>query len=261
MTILRHELRQGRTSLLIWTAAIASLMAICILIYPEMGEDLTDMGDMFANMGAFSAAFGMDKLSFGTLTGFFSIECGNVLGLGGGLFAAMTGVSALCGEEQGHTAEFLLIHPVSRTRVVGEKLGAVLLQVTLLNVVVVAVTALSVAVIGEEADWKVLWLLFLAYYLLQVEMAAVTFGLSAFLRRGGLGIGLGAALGLYFLNLISNMTKSAEPLKYLTPFSYTDGAYVAEHGSLQIEYLAVGAVLSALGVALAFWQYRRKDIS
>ncbi len=261
MTILRHELRQGRTALLIWTAAIASLMAICILIYPEMGEDLNDMGEMFANMGAFSAAFGMDKLSFGTLTGFFSIECGNVLGLGGGLFAAMTGVSALCGEEQGHTAEFLLTHPVSRTRVVGEKLGAVLLQVTLLNVVVVAVTALSVAVIGEEADWKVLWLLFLAYYLLQVEIAAVTFGLSAFLRRGGLGIGLGAALGLYFLNLIANMTESAEPLKYITPFAYTDGAYISEHTALPEQYLAVGAVLSAAGIFLAFWWYRRKDIA
>lgn len=260
MTILRHELRQGRTDLLIWTAAIASLMVVCILIYPEMGEDLTDMGEMFSNMGAFSAAFGMDKMSFGTLTGFFSIECGNILGLGGGLFAAMTGVAALSGEEQGHTAELLLTHPVSRARVVGEKLGAVLLQVTLLNLAVVAVTALSVAVIGEEADWRVLRLLFLAYYFLHVELAAVAFGLSAFLRRGGLGMGLGAALGLYFLNLIANMTKSAEPLKYLTPFAYTDGAYVSEHGALQAEYLAVGAVLAALGVALAFWRYQRKDI-
>ncbi len=261
MTILRHELRQGRTALLVWTAAIAAFMATCILIYPDMAEEMGDMGELFANLGAFSAAFGMDQLSYGTLTGYFSIECGNVLGLGGGLFAGLMGIKALCGEEQGGTAEFLLTHPISRRRVVGEKLGAVALQLVFLNAVTVGVSALCIRSIGEEADVKVLGLMFLAYFLLQLELCAVTFGLSACLRRGGMGVGLGIAIGMYFLNLVGNLTEKAEFLKYFTPYSYTDGAYIAEHTALPGEYLAVGAVLAAAGVALAFWRYGRKDIA
>ena len=36
MTILKHELKEGRISLLIWAAAISFLLGVCILIYPEM---------------------------------------------------------------------------------------------------------------------------------------------------------------------------------------------------------------------------------
>ena len=61
------------------------------------------------------------------------MECYEILGLGGGLFAALTAIAALSKEEREHTAEFLLTHPVSRTRVVTEKLLAVILQVVLLN--------------------------------------------------------------------------------------------------------------------------------
>ena len=83
MTLIRHELRQGRISFIIWTASIGFLLAVCVFLFPEMKGQMEDMGDMFSSMGSFSDAFGMDRLNFGTLMGFYAIECGNVLGLGG----------------------------------------------------------------------------------------------------------------------------------------------------------------------------------
>lgn len=261
MTIFRHELRRGMASLVIWTAAIAFLMAVCVLIYPEMGEQMDEVGAMFAEMGAFSQAFGLDQLNFGDFLGFFGIECGNVLGLGGALFAALVGVSALMKEEQGGTAEFLLTHPVSRVRVTAEKLCAAAAQAALLNAACAAVTAVCVWAIGEEPSFKTMALLFLAYFLMQLETLCVTFGLSAFLRRGGPGAGLGLAAAFYFMNLIANLTERAEFLKYLTPFGYTDGAYIIEQEALPGKYCASGALLAVAGVAFAFWYYRRKEIT
>ena len=55
-------------------------------------------------MGGFSSAFGMDKLAFGSIMGFYGMECGNIMGLGGAFFAAVTGMGLLAGEEGGHTA-------------------------------------------------------------------------------------------------------------------------------------------------------------
>ena len=128
MILMRHELRQGRRALAVWTGCIGLLIAACVLLYPDIKGEMEGMSRLFATMGAFSAAFGMDRLDFGTLTGFYAVECGNILGLGGAFFAALTGISALSGEERGHTAEFLLTHPISRSRAVLEKLLSVLVS-------------------------------------------------------------------------------------------------------------------------------------
>ena len=261
MTVFKHELRQGRSALIIWTAAISFMLGICIVIYPEMSTQMGDISAMFADMGSFSQAFGMDRINFGEFLGFFGVECGNVLGLGGAFFAALLGISALAKEEKEHTAEFLLTHPVSRTRVITEKLSAVIAQIVILNLVVIAVTVLSVLIIGEEADQNTFALLFFAFFLMQLEVAAVTFGISAFLRRGSLGIGLGLAAVFYFMNIVANLIDETKFLKYITPFGYTESADIIADGALNGGYLAVGMALAAIGVILAFWKYGRKDIS
>jgi len=261
MTIFRHELRLGKTALLIWSAAIAFMLALCILIYPEMAEQMGQVSRLFSGMGAFSKAFGMDLINFGEFLGFFCVECGNVLGLGGAFFAALIGIAALAREEKEHTAEFLLTHPISRARVVGEKLCAVAAQITVLNLICIAVTALSVLIIGEDVEIKTLGLLFLAYFLMQLEVGAITFGISAFLRRGSLGVGLGLAACFYFLNLISNLVDETEFLKYITPFGYTEGAEIIKSHALNGGYLAVGMAVGAVAISLAFWKYTKKDIA
>ena len=261
MTIFKHEIRQGRNSLVIWTAVISFMLGVCILIYPEMSKQMDGISEAFANMGGFSAAFGMDKINFGEFIGFFGVECGNVLGLGGAFFAALTGISALSKEEREHTAEFLLTHPVSRISVVTQKLISVIAQIFILNAAAIGITALSTIMIGEQPDIKPLALTFAAYLIMQIEIAAICFGTSAFIGRGGLGFGLGLAAAFYFLNIISNLTESAEVLKYITPFGYTDSADIIADGKIEIKYLAVGIAFTVVGIVAAFWKYGRKDIS
>ena len=91
MTLVRHELKQGRTAFLIWTAAVGGLLAVCVFLFPEMKGEMEGVSDIFSSMGSFTAAFGMDRLNFGTFTGFYAVECGNVLGLGGAFFASLCG--------------------------------------------------------------------------------------------------------------------------------------------------------------------------
>ena len=260
MSVMKHELRRGRTAFWIWTGVISFMLAVCIVLYPEMKSQMEGMSEMFASMGSFTAAFGMDKLNVGTLMGYYAIECGNVLGLGGAFFAALTAVNMLCKEERDRTAEFLLTHPVTRSRVCAEKLAALLLQILVLNLVVFAVSAGSVLLIGEQPAWKELCLLHLAYLLLQLEIAGICFGISAGVDRGGAGMGVGLAAGFYMMNLIANITESARFLKTLTPYGFCDGAELLEKGSLDWPKVCVGMAFCALGILAAFLAYRRKDI-
>lgn len=261
MTILFHELKQNRISFAVWTAAIGFLLAICVFMYPEMKGEMNSVTDMFSSMGSFTAAFGMDRLDFGSFIGFYAVECGNILGLGGAFFAALIGISSLAKEEKERTAEFLLAHPLSRAKIVTEKISAVLVQILLMNLLIFAVAVLSAVIIGEEIPWKELGLIHLANLLLQAELACVCFGISAFLRRGGLGVGLGLAAVLYFLNIIANISEKAEFLKYITPFSYTEAADIIAENSLDGTLILYGMICALFFLILGYVKYCKKDIA
>lgn len=260
MSIFRHEMRRGRISLIIWTAVISSMLALSVLIYPLMKAEMENMSEMLAGMGALSEAFSMDQLNFAEFSGYFALECGELLGLGGALFAAILSIPMLSKEQKDGTADFLLTHPISRQRVMLEKLGAIFAQILILNICAAAVTVLCALIIGEKPDAKVFFMLFLAFLLVQIEIACICFGISAFIKGSGIGIGIGLAVLLYFLNIVSNITKEAEFLKFITPFSYADGAEIVRSASIELKYLAVGAVLAIAGVAAAFLKYPKKDL-
>lgn len=261
MTLIKHELKAGKNSLIVWSAIIAFMMGLCVLIYPQMGSQMSEISGMFANMGSFSAAFGMDKINFGEFSGFFAVECGNVLGLGGAFFAALLGITVISKEEKEHTAEFLLTHPISRTAVIFHKLCAAVLQLIILNLAVAGITALSVFIVGEKPDIYRLFLLFLAYFIMQLETCAICFGVSAFISSNSAGIGLGTAALFYFLNIVANLTEKAEFLKFISPFGYTDGANIIANGKIELKYLASGLIFTAIGIAAAFYKYNKKDIA
>ena len=261
MTIVKQEWRSQKVPLLIWSLSIGLLIAACVLMYPDMQSQMAEVNDIFSSMGNFTAAFGMDRLNFGTLKGYYAVEGGNILGIGGAFYAAILGVSALMKEERDHTAEFLLTHPVSRTRVISEKLVGVVSSILALNALVILLSILSILLIGETVFWKELLLYHFLTLLMQLEISGICFGVSAYLKRNGLGIGIGIAGLMYVLNIISNITPDAKFLKYLSAFSYTDGADIMNNCTVRVSYLLPGMVLMGMGIFLAYGKYTRKDIA
>ena len=217
MIIFFHELRRARKKLIIWSSTIAGLILVCMLIYPQMKSNMQGIIDMYSNLGEFSAAFGMDQLSYGTVMGFYGIECGTMLGIGGAFFAALLGIDILSKEEAFHTAEFLLTHPVSRRKIIAEKILSVFAVILLFNIICLIVSIISFVIISETIAWKEFLLFHLAQIILHFEIASICFAISAFMKRGGYGLGLGLASLLYFLNIIVNISDKFKFFKYITP--------------------------------------------
>ena len=261
MNILKQEIRSQKTAIIIWSLAIGLLIAVCVLMYPDMKSQMSDVNEMFSSMGNFTAAFGMDQLNFGTLIGFYAVEGGNILGIGGAFFAAIIGISVLMKEERDRTAEFLLTHPVSRIRVITEKLISTFTILIILNAVVFICSVSSILIIDEEMIWKELILFHLAYLLLQFEIVGICFGLSAFIKRAGLGIGIGIAGLMYLLNIVANISDSAKFLKYITPFGYTEASDIINNGRISVNYLIPGMIMMVVGIIIGYIKYNNKDIA
>lgn len=261
MTIYIRELKQSFKAWGIWTGIIVFMLLVCILIFPEMKNQMESVTDVFSDMGDFTAAFGMDKINFGELMGYYGTECGNVLGIGGSFFAALTAASVLSSEEKNRTAEFLFTHPVSRGSVLVQKLLAVYTRIIAMNLLIMAASVLGFAAVGEDLSTKEFLLLHLAYMVLQLEIGSVCFGISAFIRRGSIGIGIGIAFALYFMNIISNISEQAEALKYITPFAYAEASDIISECEIDVKLMLIGCVYSAVGVCTGFVKYTGKDLS
>ena len=260
-TLFLHEIKRNKLSLIIWSMALSFMIGICIVIYPEMQTQMGDISQMFSDMGAFSDAFGMDQLNFGEFMGYFGVEIGNTLGLGGAILAGIVGISALAKEERDGTAELLLTLPVSRNRIVSEKLLFSVFHIFAVNLAVTFVCLVGTVAISVSADYGKMLLILLTYLLVQLEIMAITFGISAFLKSNGLGIGIGVAFGFYFMNILSNLADELEFMKYLTPFGFADSGRIISEGTVEPWGLVIGALLTAAGIALAYYQYNKKDIS
>ena len=256
MPVFFRELKRNKLLIIIWSAASAGMLAVSLLIYPLMVsqlQSLAEMGDTFSAMG-------LSAQSFLDYTGYYASEISSVIGIGGAIFAALIGVNALSREEKEHTAEFLLTHPVSRARVVLEKLLAVLAACVVLNVASAALGAASSAVIGEKADSGAIALTFLAHFIMHVEVASICVLLGSFLSRGAIAAGLGTAFGAYVLYIVANVTEKTRFLKYVTPFGYAEGNYIAANGGIHGGYLAVGLAITVACIVAAFVIYQKKDI-
>ena len=95
---------------------------------------------------------------------------------------------------------------------------------------------------------------------MQLELAVICFGISSFLRRGTIGIGLGIACMMYFLNIIANVTETVDFLKYITPFGYCEGADILTNNRLDTGMIMIGMLLGIIGIIAAYLIYSKKDI-
>lgn len=261
MTLYRHELKQNRLSLIIWCGVVCAMTALTMLLYPSFKDQMGSLSSVMAMLGPFSSALGLNQIDMSTAIGFYGVETGTMLSIGGTMFAAFTGIAMLSKEEGGRTAEFLLTQPVSRTRVVLEKLLALITLLILFNAFSVLFGRLCFVIIGEPLPAKEFLLFHLLQLCLHIEIGAICFGLSAWFRRSQIGLGLGLALILYFLSLIVNMVDSVKFMRYVTPFSYAEASQIFTKGTADGILLLIGGIVTAAGIGAAFLQYGRKDIA
>ncbi len=260
MTILRHELKQGRRMALIWAIGCALIEVLSLSVFPKVKSGMALINQMLSGMGALAKAFAADRLDYGTVMGYYAAEAGNILSLGGGLFAAILGISMLSKEEGRHTAEYLFPHPIGRMWVLVQKFVAMLLLFLTFSVITSGASWLTLQWLGEPFDMLDFAQIHIGIYLLMVHLGCLCLCISAFMSRDSIGLGIGLSLGLYFMLLLINMEVGIDALRYLTPYYYTEAAKLVGPDSFQPFFLKLNLGLSAAFLLLGFGCYATKDL-
>lgn len=260
MTFLKQEWRMNLKSFLIWTISVGGMVLCFMLLYNSMKGEMDSISDAYSNMGSFSNAFGLDKISFTTPMGFYGIEAGSVLVLGGGLFAGLLGISLLSKEEGGHAAEFIYVTPNSRNYFITQKIISMVTLLAAFDIICLICGILGFAGVDGDIEWKKLLLYHLALYFLYLEISCICFGVSAFLRKNNIGLGIGIVFILYFANMMANITSSVKKLHYITPFYFSDAANIFSSATLEYKYILIGMLFSLLSIIVAYIKYNKKDL-
>lgn len=256
-----HEMRQGWKTLLLWGTCVGGMGMACILLYSSLREEMAGMAESFASMGAFAAAFGMDRLSIATLKGFFATEVGTIHGLGGAMFAAVVSTTMLSKEEDGRTGEFLFSLPLARWKVVWTKWCVTCTNLLLFHLLCTAFYGLGFVLLGEGIPGKELFLYHVMQLMLGLEVAGICFAASAFFRQNRLGTGLGLVLFFYALDLMGRVAPEAEKLSFFSPFSYANAAEILSTGKTAAGSALFGGAVLFLALGIAHAKYVRKDLA
>ena len=83
MTLLKHEMKMNLKALLIWSCCIGFSCFGCLLLFGSLKDTMDQMADVYAQMGSFSAALGLDRLSISTMEGFYATEIALIFAIGG----------------------------------------------------------------------------------------------------------------------------------------------------------------------------------
>lgn len=183
----------------------------------------------------------------------------NILSIGGGFFAALLGITGPCQRRKGKNAEFLLTHPIQRRTVIFQKLLAVIFQLIIMNLLVMAVSAASLRPHRRRTGCQRISgcsMPLTPFCSLKLPVSALAF--PPFCVTAGVGAGLGLAALLYFFNIFKNISRQAAFLKYITPFAYAEAADIIADSAIDMKLLALGILYTVIGIAAAFAKYTKK---
>jgi ABC-2 type transport system permease protein len=261
--IFRHEFLSRLRSVVIWSVSVTALLFLFFSIFPGFAKDAELINELWSKFPPeLRAAFGIDKLNFATVLGFYAfllifveiclaIQAGNY---GFGLVSI---------EENELTADFLLSKPVSRLQVLNSKLLAALSSMGITTLVAWAATLLSIAVWndGHEYDMQTLLLVMASLPLFQVFFLAVGLAVSLIAKRvrSVTPFSLGLGFGSYVLSAFSGMYSDVK-LEYITPFKHWDPAYIVNHTAWNTPLVALNVGVTLVSVVVAYVLYLRRDI-
>jgi ABC-2 type transport system permease protein len=264
MTIFKREFRRNLKALFIWGAALGLLILLTLSVYSQMAEEqqkLMQLMDSYPE--SIKKMFGMDRLNMTTLIGFYGVEVYMMTTLFGSIYASMLASNILAKEEYEKTAEFLLSKPVTRSRIVTEKLLLVLINILILNGIITLFSLIGFQLVKDaEIEMGTFLLLVAGTICIHYAFAALSFLLSAVMRRSRtiLSISLGLVLFSYFLHVMAGLSDDFVVIQYLSFFQYFDAADLVEEG-FSILSIIMFAATALLAVGLSYGIYRKKDIS
>jgi len=262
MNIILRELRAHLKGFIIWSVCIFLFVLSMISEFsayyhnPEMTEILEVIPQNMLD------AFSISGTNLTTVSGYVSIAAVYfVLMLS--VYAGLLGASIISKEERDKTAEFLMTLPISRVKVISEKIIASFILALGMNLVVIG-CILAMTIQFEKLDYFGKYMVLFSLSMFIIELVFMTIGMALasvmkrYKRSGSLTIGV--IIIMYILSILMSFTDKLDHLKFLTVFKYFEPAEILHKLSLNGGYMLLSIGLIVVMIIVTYLVYPRRDL-
>lgn len=252
---MRYMFERSRTTLIWWIVGVALYTVVNIAVYPAFKDSILLETQSYPQ--GLIDAFGLSNLD--QLGPYLYAQVFLMLPLVLAFLPVMSFAGAIAGSEERGGLDVTLTQPVSRRSYVLATWIVAVVSVAIVLAITGVLSWIVIQIIGEElglADTlRAAWSVF------PVTIAVGSIGLVLSARMRSRGAVLGASIGLLFLlyliDVIGNINKDLDWLRWISPFRYFDDVFTYTipvwHYLL---LLAVAVVLLVTSIRL----FERRDI-
>jgi ABC-2 type transport system permease protein len=255
--LIRSHLSDRRRSLLAWGLPLGLWSAFIVMIFPSVEGALSKAMRNYPS--ALKEAFGISELT--NVEQYLHAELLSlIVPLAIGYLGVRAVASGLSGAAESGRLDVLLSAPVSRPRLVAASFAATAIEVTIVLIITVLLTALGSLVAGAHLSLGSA----IAGYANVLPLALVFAGLgivaAGFTLRTSVVTGsvAGVLVTMYVIDLVGRLDPDLSGIRYLSVFKYYGNAI--EEGIDPLAFAGVTALALALALVGA-WLFDRRDLA
>lgn len=260
LEITRYEGRRRVRGTIVFAVGIAALVALIFMIWPEMADlDLEEFLEAYPPV--LQELFGIE--TFATLEGFMATEIYHfvwVLLLG--LYFAYSAAGSIAGDVETERMDLLLAMPLTRARVLLEKVAGLAVPMIGLNVAIPIVVFAGALLVGETLDPVDLVMVHLLSIPYLTTCAGIGVVLSVSVDRADVAnrSALGIVFALWLVESIVSLSEDLDWIGQLSPVRYYDPTAILVHSEYDLLGAGILLVATAALLVVAIWVFRRGDI-
>jgi ABC-2 type transport system permease protein len=263
-SVLLKTLWDLRRALVWWSLGLIGLAAMMLAVYPTVRDnpDLDRLVQDYPEALKAFIAFG-GNVDYATGAGYLGSELFSFMIPLLLLVAAVgAGARAIAGEEEGGTLDLLLANPLSRRRLLLEKLAALASEVALLGAVLWLSLLLGGALVGIGVSAGHLAAASASAGLLAVAFGAIALLVGAATGRRGAAVGVAAAgaVAAYVANSLAVLVDALDPLRRVSPFYHYTASDPLRSG-LELPHVAFLVLVALAASMLAVLVFERRDLA
>ena len=262
--MIKREFKINLKSFIIWTSILVGMFLIVFLVYPYIITDdtvknLDEMMKVFPK--ELLKSFNMDITSINTAYGWLKSEGFMFILLIVGFYASFLGANIVLKEENDKTIEYLGSLPIKRNKIMTNKILVAITYIVGL-IVIIGVFNYIALLISGDFNQKQYILLSLTPLFIALPLFSINLFISTFLNKTKktIGISLGLVFIFYLLNVLSELSKSVEFLKYFSIYTLADIRNVILDVTINPINIIISLGMTILFIFLSYLRYNKKEL-